>query len=572
MSATLAIVLILLVAAALGLAESARLGSWRRLLGMAAAVAAPTLLYFVLFPPLHELPDHTLQVLTPGAAASPLPDTAGLRTIALPGSVAPAGVERVPDLATALRRHGDAAALRVLGDGLGAADRDAARGRTLQFEAPPLPRGVIALDVPADIRAGHPFAIGGQVGQAQGLQLVLREPGGASQGPLALDADGRFRFTLFATRAAELSYELQLLAADGSELQRLAVPVQVRDGAALRLLLLSGGPDADHKYLQRWALDAGHTVDARISLSRGIAQQRGDTSLSAATLAGTDVAVVDERAWSALDKAARARLLAAADAGMGLLLRLVAAPTTAQTDEWRGMGIGLDNADIATTLHLAGETRQGATAALQRLPLVAKDDALIGIARDAGGDAFAVARNRSQGRTGAWWLQGSHTLVTSGQGALHDALWADTLDALARPRQVVLPAPPALSWQFERAVLCAREATLRVTAPSGAATDVATRGASDARWCGGYWPRETGWHTLHAGEASARFFVRATADAPTLHQAQTSAATRALAGATPANAHARALRPGARWPWFLAWLLPASALWWLQRVRRPHID
>jgi len=572
MSLSLAIVLTLAAAAVLGLAESARLSGWRRLLGLAAATAAPTLLYFVLFPPLHEVPGRTLQVLTTGATMPSPPDTAELRTVALPGSVAPAGVERVPDLATALRRHGDATVLRVLGDGLSAADRDAARGRELEFDAPPLPRGVIALDIPADIRAGHSFVIGGQVGQPQDLQIVLREPGGARQGPLSLDADGRFRFTLFAARAAELDYELQLLAADGSELQRLAVPVQVRDGAALRLLLLSGGPDADHKYLQRWALDAGHTVDARISLSRGIAQQRGDASLSAATLAATDIAIVDERAWSALDKAARARLLAAADAGMGVLLRLVAAPSAAQIAEWRGLGIGLNNADIATTLHLPGETRQGATAALQRLPLAVKGDALIAIARDDAGEAFAVARNRGQGRIGAWWLQDSHTLVTSGQAALHDALWADALDAIARPRQAVPPTVPALSWQFERAVVCAQEATLRVTAPSGIATDVTTRGAGDSRWCGGYWPRETGWHTLQAGAASTRFFVRAAADAPSLYQAHTSAQTGALAGASAAGALTLVAQPGARWPWFLAWLLPASVLWWLQRARRTRVD
>ncbi len=572
MSLSLAIVLALIAAAVLGFAESVRLSGWRRLLGLAAAIAAPSLLYFVLFPPLHEAPGRTLQVLTPGATVPELPEASGPRTVALPGSDAPAGIERVPDLATALRRHGDATALRILGDGLGAADRDAARGRALQFDAPPLPRGVIALEVPADIRAGHPFVIGGQVGQPQGLQIVLREPGGVRQGPLSLDADGRFRFTLFAARAAELDYELQLLAADGGELQRLSVPVEVRDGAALRLLLLSGGPDADHKYLQRWALDAGHTVDARISLSRGIAQQRGDASLSATALATTDIAIVDERAWSSLDKAARARLLAAAEAGMGLLLRLVAAPSAAQLAEWRGLGIGLNNADIATTLHLPGETRQGATAALQRLRLAAKGDALLVIARDDAGDAFAVARNRGQGRIGAWWLQGSHTLVTSGQAALHDALWADALDALARPRQAVPPTVPALSWQFERAVVCAHEATLRVTAPSGAATDVTTRGAGDARWCGGYWPRETGWHTLQAGAASTRFFVRAAADAPSLYQAHTTAQTRVLAGASEADVQGRVAQPGVRWPWFLAWLLPASVLWWLQRARRTRFD
>ncbi|MEG3193325.1 hypothetical protein SNE32_13675 [Lysobacter sp. D1-1-M9] len=34
-----------------------------------------------------------------------------------------------------------------------------------------------------------------------------------------------------------------------------------------------------------------------------------------------------------------------------------------------------------------------------------------------------------------------------------------------------------------------------------------------------------------------------------------------------ADGAAQAAAPGPRWPWFLAWLLLASAGWWLERSR-----
>ena len=554
-----AVAVLLAAAALLGIVETLHLAGGRRLLGIAAALAAPALLYFVLFPPRQPANGKPLRVLTVGGAAAVQADA---HTVALPGSDAPAGVERVPDLATALRRRPDASAIQVIGGGLDAVDRDAVRGRRLYFDAAPLPRGVVSIELPDDLRAGHTFTLRGSVAQGEGLRIALREPGGPRREPAALGADGRFAFALFAPRAAEVSYELSLIDAAGTDVERVAVPVSVRDGTALRLLLLAGGPDADLKYLQRWALDAGHTVDARIALSRGLAQQRGDASLTDAALAETDVAVIDERAWSQLDKAARARLLAAVDAGLGLLLRLGSAPSAAFVAQWRELGLSLESADVTPTLRIAGEPDDGASA-LQRLPLrVAGSDSLV-LAQDRNGVAVAAARNRGQGRLGAWWLYGTRTLVPGGQAALHDALWAHAIDRLARPRQAARPTAPAQSWQYERIELCAREDSLHVDAPSGETTDLLTQRDSDGRWCGGFWPRESGWHALRAGTAQTRFFVRAADATVALHRAYAAAATRTLAGtaiaATPVPV------PGPRWPWFLAWLVPAATLWWLQR-------
>ena len=63
-----------------------------------------------------------------------------------------ADVERVPDLATALRRHPGTQRVRVVGAGLEARDRDAVRGLALEFAADALPRGLVELDAP---RAGR---------------------------------------------------------------------------------------------------------------------------------------------------------------------------------------------------------------------------------------------------------------------------------------------------------------------------------------------------------------------------------------------------------------------------------
>ncbi|MBL8300988.1 MAG: hypothetical protein JNN30_21815 [Rhodanobacteraceae bacterium] len=552
----------LAVAALLGLAEALQHRGGRRLLGIAAAAAFCGLLYLTLYPPIALVDKKPLQVLTAGATAV-VPSDAD--TIALPGSSAPASISRAPDLATALRRHPAVSTIQVIGYGLNAADRDAARGHGLRFDATPLPRGIAAIELPDDLRAGHAFTLRGNVVQPDGLRIALHEPGGRRREPVALDEDGRFAFTLFAPRAAEVNAELSLLDAAGAEVERITVPISVRDGVALNLLLLAGGPNADLKYLQRWALDAGHAVDARISLSRGVVQQRGEASLAEAALAATDAIIIDERAWSQLDTAARTRLLAAVDAGLGLLLRLDSPPPVALITQWHELGLPLESADSAPDFRLSGEAAD-AGAALQRLPLRAVGDANLVLARDDAGTALAVAHNRGLGRLGISWLYDTRTLVLSGQAALHDALWARIVDGLARPRQTPPPAAPALSWQHERMELCAHEQRLLVIAPSGEASGLSVRRGRDERWCGGFWPRESGWHTLQTESGQSRFFVRAADEARTLHLAQTAAATHALL--SEARDTAPAPVPGPRWPWFLAWLVPAVLLWWLQLSRR----
>ena len=204
----------------------------------------------------------------------------------------------------------------------------------------------------------------------------------------------------------------------------------------------------------------------------------------------TDAVIIDERAWSALDTATRVRLLSAVDAGLGLLLRLGSTPSAAVVAQWRELGLPLESADLAPAVRLPGEAGDAASA-VRRLPLRAVGSDGIALARDSGSTALAVARNRGQGRLGVWWLYDTRTLVSGGEGALHDALWANAIDRLARPRQTAPPTAPPHAWEHERNDLCAREADVHVDAPSGETTVVLTQRGTDGQWCGGFWPRRT---------------------------------------------------------------------------------
>jgi hypothetical protein len=83
---------------------------------------------------------------------------------------------------------------------------------------------------------------------------------------------------------------------------------------------------------------------------------------------------------------------------------------------------------------------------------------------------------------------------------------------------------------------------------------------------------QAGWHLLQSGDRTQPFHVRAADAAPGLLANETREATLRLAAAahlTVASTIAEAAprHAGARWPWFLAWLLASGALWWFERAR-----
>lgn len=599
--ASLPVLLAVLLALAVAMAWL-RLALWRRrtlhdrrgsptrfvLLCVLQPVVA-VLLYFTLLPPRQTATTGTLVVMTAQADRVALPATLqGQPRVALPEAPAGIDAERVPDLGTALRRHPDVHALHIVGAGLEARDRDAVGDHALAFSASALPRGIVQLAPIAPVATGAPFPVSGRVQGVPQATVVLRDPAGQRIDATTVDAQGGFRLDGLGRLPGPASFRVEVLNAQRSVVDAATVPVWTQPAPAPRVWALAGAPNAEWKYLRRWATDAGVSLHLQISLGGGL--QLGDAPLpmTADTLRRFDLVLLDARSAAALGDGQRAALVAAIRDGLGVLVRTDGALAPGVQ---RMLGLALTGSDEAE-FHLprpapdddAWRARRGAGTAdapvdaeavpaglptLTRRALRTASPDAIPLLRAADGTAIAWWRAEGRGRIGAWTPTDTYALVLTGHGDTHAALWAQALGTLARTGTERALATPDDARVAQRVALCGLADDAQVTAPDGTVTRVQRDAATGAARCGGFWPRTAGWHRLATGTTTAPFFVRATDDAPHLHATVVREQTRRLALRSPtAAASATEGTRGPAWPWFLGWLFAAALLWWLER-RRP---
>ncbi|MEL1263524.1 carboxypeptidase regulatory-like domain-containing protein [Pseudoxanthomonas putridarboris] len=555
------------------------------------------LLYFTLSPPRQAGATGTLVVLTANADTAALP--AALRSerrIALPEAPATADVERVPDLATALRRHPDAQRLHVVGAGLEARDADAVGDRALSFTPPPLPRGIVRLDPAVGrVAPGGVFTASGQVEGVAQASVELRDPAGQRIDAAPVDARGVFVLTGTGRLPGPAGFTVQVLDARKKPVESLALPVWTQADPAPRVWVLAGAPNAELKYLRRWATDAGLPLHLQVGLGGGL--QLGDAPLpmTADTLQRFDLVVLDERSAAALGENQRAALAAAVRDGLGLMLR-VTGPVPQNTRRLLGFQLQASGEDAGFRLlrpapdddawrarrgsgtadaPLDADAVTGGLPALTRRTTSAQADDALPLLRDADGNALAQWRAEGRGRVAVWMPVDTYRLVLSGHPERHGELWSQAFATLARGSGSPPPRLPADAREQQRVSLCGVPAEARVVAPDGHATRLLPDPATGSDRCAAYWPRQPGWHRLEWGDAGWPFHVRAQDEAPGLRAAALRERTLRLVGeakaASPDRAQVEAGPRGPAWPWFLGWLAAAGLLWWLERSRRGRI-
>jgi len=576
-----ALAVLRLVVGHLRATPDARPAAWRTCALVALTLVSTVLLFRGLLPPPVAVERGTLAVLTAGAEGLAVP--AAETVVALPeaGDVPP-GAERMPDLATALRRHADARTLVVVGHGLDARDREAVDGRALTFVPADVPAGVVELVAPDHIGAGARFDVHGRVAGIEAARVSLMDPAGRLVSNVEADDAGRFRLDATAREPGATLFDVIVHDAEAREIERVQVPVIVDAAAPLRVLLIAGAPNPDMRALRRWAEDAGLRLRWRTTFGGGAGV--GDApALDAASLAQQDLVLLDARAWDSLGAGARASLLTAVRGGLGLLIHTPQAPSatlrswlrsagltieTGRAVDWRPevgpddvarlrawMGPGSDDAPFDPLL--AGE----AAPTLAYLPLSggapAPDDGPSGMMR-----WQAVGH----GRLGVVTLADSWQLPLAGRADLHAGLWSGWAGTLARAGDVQ---PPRFDGEFRvgtRSMICGLDADARVHAPDGTTSTPVPDPAANG--CAGIWPTVAGWHRIESGAGDWPFLVRADGAAVGLHVAALQSATRALVRASDATPDTMtATRPGRVWPWLLAWLCVTAALWALGRAR-----
>ncbi|HEX7915482.1 hypothetical protein [Rudaea sp.] len=565
MNAALVVALLLACAVVLGAVRT-----WQtprqRPVRIGLQIVAALLLYFCLFPPSADenFSADELVVVTPGATRTQLAALSSVATlVALPGVDADKAIERVPDLGTALRAHAAARRLRIVGNGLPLRDRDAARGLVAAFDAAPLPRGLVELDVPTSVYAGNVWRVDGRVEAVADGRVELHDPSGAVVATEPLNARGRFALHANAKGEGTAMFTVKVLDRDGTQVDAATVPLSVRSGAPLKILLLAGAPDAELKYLRRWAADAGLALTSRIALSDGVAFTEGMFAADVEAWRAADIAIVDERAWAALDAKRKQVLIAAVRDGLGLLLRATGPLPAPVAADWEGLGFHPRAVDAPAPVALdmtLGLADSGLALSRSALAVEAGDAAPLLRADD--GSTLAWSRNFGCGRVALWLLTDSYRLALGGAATAHGTLWSSVLAAVARARGEGDPSLPSSARVDERAVFCGFAAGATVEDELGKRSSLSV----DARGCAAFWPEASGWHTLVDGAQRWPFYVRTRGEAVGLSMAESRRATQALV-VTPASTTAVGTRgqPLPRWPFFLAWLLAAAALWWLER-------
>lgn len=537
---------------------------WRTAVLLAAQCASAALLFLLLCTTTPGDSIHTLHLLTTHAPKLAVPTTrAGEQWLRLPEAMSHDGVAATPDLATALRQHPQVRTLHIMGDGLEARDQDAAASLQIQFDAAPLAIGIRDWWASPSVQSGNAVHVRGVT--AGGKRIELLDPAGVRADQQALQADGAFALHA-ATRSPGLAvYQLSLLGADDKTIDMTSVPVQVLPTLSSRLLLRSGGPDPELKFLRRWAADNGATLKASIDLGAGV--QAGDLpfALDTRTLADTDVLILDDRSWNALGRTSRANVLDAVSNGLGLLLR-----ATTPLSDGETLGMQVRAASLPTSFKLlVADANDSTLPALTRPQLRIDNPSGQTLLRDDRGNPLAAWRAHGRGRIGIWLPTDSYRLALAGHADLHARLWADAINSVARGRTAVPREVPARIYAGERIVLCDLGNAAKILQPGA---DEPVRliidPTSGNRHCAAFWPQREGWHRLIDGVSPTAFLVRAHDADPVLRAARTQQATAALADHAPAP-----IKPAVvtstlpRWTLFLLWLAVTSALWWFERSR-----
>ncbi len=583
-----------------------RARGWRLMLLLIMQPICATLLYFTLLPPTAPTEAGTLVVATAQSTSTQLIQQPGDSLIALPEAPALTGVDRAPDLATALRRHPGTQRLRIVGAGLEARDREAVRGMSLSFQPPALPRGLIRLNSPARVAPGAAFTVGGQANGMEGGWVELMDPAGQRTDISALTKAGDFTLQGSARVPGLALFTLRLRDAQRKLLEEVEVPVWTAADPAPRLLLLAGAPSPEVKYLRRWANDAGLSLHTQISVGGGVDLGDAPIALNAASLQRFDLVILDDRSWAALGANQRAALLAAVRGGLGVLLRVTGPLPESTRRQWQALGLsvsgGTDSAPVQLAVEDADEealrARRGAgtrdavlmteggasdpTDLTRRSVQINAADA-VPLLRDNKGSVLASWRAEGRGRIAVWTLTDSFRLTLAGRADRYGELWSEALATLARAQSGSTPRIDPQPREQRRMVLCGLGNQPRVVAPDGNNVTLLPDPVTGTSRCAAYWPQQSGWHQLlqadavvegdaEAEESTWPFYVYAVNAAPGLHAAELRDATLQLTG-TSRGAVAKSPtgnppgRRGPSWPWFLAWLASAALLWWLERAR-----
>lgn len=430
---------------------------------------------------------------------------------------------------------GDAAIVRLAGDGLRAAQWHDLPARPLQWKPPATE--VVRLEFPRHLALGRMFELTlrrSVPGNAR-LQLMAEN----SQVIAEASGNGAALTVQWLPPVAEtMVLKARLLDAAGKLVAEGPVPLRVRAAPPLQVRGRFSAPSFDARILNDLLAESNAVVDWQVTLGKTVT--RSETARTA--IAKPDLMIVDAAYVERLHEAARAALLEQVAGGTPLI---VLAANASDTAMW------------GRTLQLklkADEQRQGVGAPLAMA--AAPFNPVPGAVWT--GESRVWTRSWGKGRV--LWLGVSewHRYAISEPRALGQ-WWQGVLDqaGVTRTGELLWIEPEEMPLVGQRLELCALGTPGEAPAAEQGSAWQRRPDQADA-WCAALWPRKAGW--LENGAT----YVFAREDWPLWQKAQRRDASARYAARTPAPAAAGASALPA-WPFALLLAAALLCLWWRER-------
>jgi hypothetical protein len=376
--------------------------------------------------------------------------------------------------------------LHVFGYGLTGAEWADLRAPLVDFHAGARAAGIVAVDWPRRLSKGDRLRVQGHW-QGHPVKLVLAGLGGV------LDSAGNVKgdFSLGAVPAQSGRAVYRLMAIAGTDtLEQEAIPVEVRSGRPLNILILASTPDFENTALANWLAGSGQQVASRTLVSKDKFQYsfvnmspRPLDKLTSSLLAGFDIVIADATAVpveGGVELQALRRQVE--ENGLGLIIKVDSAGP-------RGVGIGgAGQAQIARV----GDSMQPS--------YIRERPGMRTLARDSFSRTAVGGGLYGAGKVVFTTLNTTYARVLAGERTAYAAYWAGLLGRVAREPE------PGERWQLMPAFPRVREpvAAMLATAaemPQGVVGGEGVYLAEDADllfdWRGMYWPERAGWQTLN---------------------------------------------------------------------------
>ncbi len=547
--------------------------AWRIFALVVLQWASAVLLVFSVFPPPRIAQAERLVIVSAHTQASAIKNAQG-RVIALPEAPPFAGVERVADLASALRKYPGVSHAEILGDGLPLRDVDAARHLSVAYSPAKQPEGLIDLVWTEQVSPGMRWRVNGRINATEPMLIELVDPANVVVDRMTTTQDLNHGFAEFvlsdtARVAGQANYHLRIVDAQKKVRETVLVPLWVERAQPLRVLSLAGGPNPELKYLRRWASDAGIAFESRVELGRGMQIQTANSTLNTASLRDVDFLILDERAWNSMPAGSKSAVLENVNAGLGVLLRLSGALSSNSAGELRQLGFLVTDSAITQGVRLAEPQGKQWLPELSRRPVrVQSRDGMLLLQTDKH-EPLAIWRAQGQGRIALWWLTDSYKLALSNAADVHGQLWSEAVSTLARSRaQAGLESRQRHLWINQRGVFCGLAENARVQQPNGQLSALLVDANGLNKGCAAFWPEQSGWHVLSSNTSILRFYVRASTELAGLKaNALYEANNRLLNNQKTQHTSAFIAVPGSHWPYFVCWLLLSLLLWMFERSK-----